>query len=93
MGWVHFEDDDESWEHIGHRMKEKLGQALAHHPIEEWSTQVKSRKEKLLSRLSDETTSPLVRQVYNWHPPDTAYLNEHVAQRGPGRPRQQWDIF
>ena len=92
VGWVRI--DDESWQDTGSRMKQRLESALSQFYIEEWSSRIIARKEKLLSRLESLEASTLSCLSHNWSVHDCAHLNAHHPGRHRGHPCCRWyDVF
>ena len=78
VGWIMHRE--ESWEESGHRMKMRMEAALAQYPMKPWSAEVKSRKQKLLSKVHEGSLPQICRSVYDWVP-------VRGAGRARGRPR------
>jgi len=93
VGWVSFDNDEESWESRGHRMKAKLRAALELFPVTPWSELIAKKKQALYEHLSLRTTSDLVKRVVNWKPRDCEAYNEHFARKAAGHPRCTWEDF
>ena len=88
VGFVY--DTDDTWEEFGHRMNICLDSALKHVPIENWSTAIWNRKQKLLRRTTSLTAPPMTKIAFEWMPTDCAFLNRTVAKRQRGHPRCRW---
>ena len=86
VGWIAY--TDETWEEIGHRMKDRLQQSLTRYPIRDWSATLKRRKEVL--KLKYEGLPYWTKCAMKWDPRTTPG-NLQVTHRLVGRPPKRWD--
>jgi hypothetical protein len=84
---------DDGWVEAGRDMKRRLNRALELYPIKPWTEQLQARKKTLRARLEKTTGPHLTRQVHNWEPLNTVFVNnfEFCPRRCPGHPRLRWD--
>ena len=79
VGYVR--QENESWEKTGRRMKQRLANALAQHPLNDWSKERRIQRDRLKRKMEDAPYSPLTALSYAWLP---------CSSRPRGRPRQRW---
>ena len=93
IGWQIFDED--GWEDVGRRMKQKLTQALERQPIVEWSKSIANRKQQLLT--SQDSLPVLTKKAMMWNVVECASLNNVQGQSFPkrsvGHPRTRWREF
>ena len=84
VGWTRLEN--EPWDDTMRRMNLKVNNALATHPMENWSVQLLRRQYRLAHRVGVMTDSWPAR-IARWHPPATF----PGSGRPRGRPTVRWD--
>ena len=66
--WASVYFDDEAWEATGSRMKHRLQDALARHPVIAWSEVRDRSRRRILQRNSNGSAPDLTRLVFAWQP-------------------------
>ena len=79
VGYVR--QENESWEETGRRMKQRLANALAQYPVNDWSTERDVQRDRLCSKMNGAAPSSLAALSNSWLP---------CSSRPRGRPRQRW---
>ena len=90
VGWVRI--GDESWEVTMRRMKLRVENGLAQHPIMWWNRRIAKYLWKFALRVKTSPVDSLLSQSTAWEPKmiDDAFC-EIVPYRSSGRRRRRWD--
>ena len=86
VGWVR--KATEPWEDTMRRMKQRVEDATAHHPIQPWSEAIVEKKQILNTRIILKPASHWSRLAADWQP---KLVGAWPAGRKVGRPKLRWD--